>query len=124
MQALLISLAGNILPVPFIILFIRRILTWLRRGGPLRSFALWLETKGEAGGARLQKRHPRTLWLGLFLFVAVPLPGTGAWTGSLIAALIGLDAKKSSLAVCLGVLGAGAVMSVLTYVLPAIVRAF
>jgi uncharacterized membrane protein len=123
-QALLLSLLGNMLPVPFIILFIRRILALMRRGGPLRPLALWLENKGAAGGVRLQNRYPRRLWLGLFLFVAVPLPGTGAWTGALIAALLGLDGRKSTPAICLGVLGAGGVMLFLTYVLPAIARAF
>ncbi|MDR1069783.1 MAG: small multi-drug export protein [Gracilibacteraceae bacterium] len=121
-QALLISLLGNMLPVPFIILFIRRILALLRRGGPLRSFALWLENKGTAGGARLQERYPRSLWLGLLLFVAVPLPGTGAWTGALIAALLGLRPYKSALAICLGVMGAAGVMLILTYGLPALAR--
>jgi uncharacterized membrane protein len=121
--ALLVSLLGNMLPVPFIILFIRRFLAFLRRGGPFRPLALWLERKGTDGGARLQNRYPRSLWLGLCLFVAVPLPGTGAWTGALIAALLDLDARKSTPAICLGVLGAGGVMLFLTYVLPAIARA-
>ncbi|MDR0434735.1 MAG: small multi-drug export protein [Gracilibacteraceae bacterium] len=122
-EALLASLLGNMLPIPFVILFIRRVIALLGRGGPLRSFALWLVTKGTAGGARLQERYPRSLWLGLCLFVAIPLPGTGAWTGALIAALLGLKAARSASAICVGVLGAAGVMSLLTYVLPALVRA-
>ena len=75
---------ANLLPVPFVILFLRRILAWMqRKGGRLASAADWLEKRGRAKSARIK----RSELLGLYLFVAIPLPGTGAWTGALVAAL-------------------------------------
>ncbi|MEI3078579.1 MAG: small multi-drug export protein [Oscillospiraceae bacterium] len=87
-QALLYPscILANLLPVPFVILFLRRILAWMqRKGGRLASAAGWLEKRGRAKSARIK----RSELLGLYLFVAIPLPGTGAWTGALVAALLG-----------------------------------
>ena len=87
-QALLYPscILANLLPVPFVILFLRRILAWMqRKGGRLASAADWLEKRGRAKSARIK----RSELLGLYLFVAIPLPGTGAWTGALVAALLG-----------------------------------
>jgi uncharacterized membrane protein len=115
-----IAVLGNIIPVPFIIFFIERILGFLKEHGPIRKFAAWVERKGRTAGEKMTHKHPKSLFLALLLFVAVPLPGTGAWTGSLAAALLGLEPKRSMLPICLGVLGACAVMSALTYFFPAL----
>lgn len=113
-----IAILGNIIPVPFIILFIERILAFLKIHGPIKRFAGWIEEKGRRAGAQLQEKYPKSLYFGLFLFVAIPLPGTGAWTGSLAAALLGLKPRKSAPFIFLGVLGACVIMSLVAYVIP------
>ena len=120
-QTLLLSFGGNLLPVPFILLFIRTILRWMKecRWQRLRRFALWLEKKAEKNKGKIEKYE----YLGLFLFVAIPIPGTGAWTGSLIAALLQLDLKKSLLFVLLGILLAGGIMSALSYGVVSVIAA-
>ena len=113
-----IAILANIIPVPFIIIFIERILDYLKDHGPIKKFAGWLDTKGRSAGQKLQAKHPKSLYLGLLLFVGIPLPGTGAWTGSLAAALLGLKPKKSAPAIFLGVLLACVIMLVITYLVP------
>ena len=112
-QTMLFAIAGNILPVPFILLFIRAILKWMHtcRIKFLNKFAGWLDRKVEKHKGTIEKY---SYW-GVAVFVAVPLPGTGAWTGTLIASVLGLDAKKSFLAAVLGVLVATAIMTVISY---------
>lgn len=109
---LTVSILGNLLPVPFIILFIRQILAWMKsKSRRLRGIAEKLEARAQAKGDILVKYET----LGLFILVAVPLPGTGAWTGSLIAALFDLRMKHALPAIFLGVLTAGLIMSVVSY---------
>lgn len=109
---LAVSILGNLLPVPFIILFIRQILAWMKsKSRRLRGIAEKLEARAQAKGDILVKYET----LGLFILVAVPLPGTGAWTGSLIAALFDLRMKHALPAIFLGVLTAGLIMSVVSY---------
>ena len=112
-QTALFSIAGNLLPVPFILLFIRAILKWMResRFKFFSGIAAWLDRKIEKHKGTIEKY---SYW-GLVLFVAIPLPGTGAWTGTLIASVLGLEPKKSFLAAVLGVLGATAIMTVISY---------
>ena len=112
-QTALFSIAGNLLPVPFILLFIRAILGWMResRVKLFANTAAWLDRKIEKHKGTIEKY---SYW-GLVLFVAIPLPGTGAWTGTLIASVLGLETKKSFLAATLGVLGATAIMTVISY---------
>lgn len=112
-QTALFSIAGNLLPVPFILLFIRAILRWMResRVKLFANTAAWLDRKIEKHKGTIEKY---SYW-GLVLFVAIPLPGTGAWTGTLIASVLGLETKKSFLAATLGVLGATAIMTVISY---------
>lgn len=117
-KAMVIALIGNMLPVPFIILFIEKILHFLKDHGPIKGFARWIERKGMTKGAELQRKYPKQVMLGLFIFVAIPLPGTGAWTGALVASFLGLDLKKSAPPICLGVVGASLIMLVITYVIP------
>ena len=101
-----ISVIGNMLPVPIILLFVKAVLDWMKKVKWLSRIALWVEAKANKNKGKIEKYA----YLGLFIFVAVPLPGTGAWTGSLIAALMKMKFWKSFLFVFLGVLSAGAIM--------------
>ena len=107
----LVSVVGNFLPVPFILLFIRRILSWMKTTRHFAKIALWLEEKAEKKTAKVMKYAT----FGLFLFVAIPLPATGAWTGTLVAALFDMKFWKSLLSALLGVLIAGVVMTLISY---------
>lgn len=107
------AVIGNLIPAPFIIVYIRRIFELMRRYLPwLNGVVDKLERKAHLKGRKVQKYQ----YLGLWLFVAVPLPGTGAWTGSLAAAFLGMRLKKAMPAVVLGVLTAGGIMLGLTHV--------
>ena len=113
-QALLYPscILANLLPVPFVILFLRRILAWMqRKGGRLAAAAGWLEKRGRAKSARIK----RSELLGLYLFVAIPLPGTGAWTGALIAAMLDMRMRKALPAIAAGVLTAGLLVAGVSY---------
>jgi uncharacterized membrane protein len=107
----LVSVVGNFLPVPFILLFIRRILTWMKTTRRLSKIALWLEEKAQKHSDKVL----RYATLGLFLFVAIPLPGTGAWTGALVAALFNLRMKYALPSILLGVVAAGLIMALASY---------
>ena len=111
--AYLSAVVGNILPAPFIVVYIRRIFQWMRRRLPrLDHLVDRLEAKAHLKGRKVTKYK----YLGLMLFVAVPLPGTGAWTGSLAAAFLDMRLRKAFPAVLLGVLTAGCIMTALTHV--------
>ena len=110
--AFLAAVIGNLSPVPFIIVYIRRVFQWLRRSMPrLNSMVDRLERKAHLKGQRVAKYK----YLGLLLFVAIPLPGTGAWTGSLAAAFLDMPLRKALPSVCAGVLIAGMAISILSY---------
>ena len=107
------AVVGNLIPAPFIIVYIRRVFGLMRKYLPrLNGLVDRLEKKAHLKGKKVQKYQ----YLGLWLFVAIPLPGTGAWTGSLAAAFLGMRLKKAMPAVVLGVLTAGCVMLALTHV--------
>lgn len=106
-----VAVVGNMLPVPFIFFLARKILTWGQDKPVIGGFFTWCLNKGEKGGKKLQEKAGRGLFLALLLFVGIPLPGTGAWTGTLAASLLDMDFKDSVLAVLLGVLLAGAIMT-------------
>jgi uncharacterized membrane protein len=111
-QTALFSMAGNLLPVPFILLFIRAILKWMG-GCKIKFFnriSDWLNRKVEKHKGTIEKY---SYW-GVMIFVGVPFPGTGAWTGTLIASVLGLDPKKSFLAACGGVVIATVIMSLIS----------
>lgn len=111
-QAMLISILGNMVPVPFIIIFIRRIFSWLRvKSERLEKLVSSLETRAEG---KWDKVHKYQI-LGLVVLVAIPLPGTGAWTGALVAALMDIRLKSSIPAIALGVIIAGFLVTGLTY---------
>jgi uncharacterized membrane protein len=105
---------GNILPVPFILLFLRRVFRFLERFRHTARVVTWLETKARKKVSKMST----AILLGLFLFVAIPLPGTGAWTGALIAVVFDLQIKKTFPVIAAGVLGALCIMSAISYVIP------
>lgn len=111
LKAFAICFAGNMLPIPFILLFIEKIFEWLRRFKFFEKIIVRLEAKTD----RNKEKVLRYKSWGLLLFVAIPLPGTGGWTGALMAALLGIDFKRSLPIITLGVLIAGAIMSLITY---------
>lgn len=117
-----IAILGTMLPVPFIIFFIEKILDFLSLHGPIKKLSQKIVEKGRSGGEKLKKNHPNSLNLGLLIFVAIPLPGFGAWTGALIAALLGLNPKKSLPVIFLGVVISAIIMLVLAYLLPDLVH--
>lgn len=110
-QSYVIAVIGNMLPVPFIFLFARKVLEW-GADKPLigRFFSFCLE-KGHSGGEKLKAKAGRGLFIALLLFVGIPLPGTGAWTGTLAASLLDMDFKTSVIAVMCGVMLAGIIMA-------------
>lgn len=97
---------SNMIPVPFILLFIKKLLEWMKTRKSLAKYALWIENHAQK---KLDVYYKYKL-LGLFVLVAIPLPGTGAWTGALVAALLGIERKQASLMILLGVAAAGAIM--------------
>ncbi len=109
-----VAVIGNMLPVPFIYLFARKLLEWGQDKpviGPFFSFCL---KKGEKGGQKLTEKAGRGLFIALMLFVAIPAPGTGAWTGTLAASILDMKFKQSITAVMLGVLIAGVIMGMVS----------
>lgn len=109
---LIVAIIGNMLPVPFIYLFARKVLDWGSRvkWEPFRNFCNFCLEKGEKAGSKLLKSAKSGAYVALFLFVAIPLPGTGAWTGTLAASILNLDFKKTIFAIMAGVLVAGLIM--------------
>lgn len=106
----LICIIGNMLPVPFIFFFARKVLVWGSDKKIIGKFFKFCLEKGEKGGKKLEEKAGRGLYWALFLFVGIPLPGTGAWTGTLAASLLDMDFKKSVIAVIAGVILAGVIM--------------
>lgn len=110
-QAIPICVIGNIIPIPFILFFIKKIFAWLKRFSFARPFVEKLEKRAMNKSDGMNHGE----FLGLLLFVGIPLPGTGAWTGSLIASLLEMDIKKASITIFLGVLLATLIVSTLSY---------
>ena len=113
-RAYIICFIGNLLPIPFILLFIRKIFCWLKRFKKTERIIEKLEARSIRKADKVKKYR----LFGLFLFVAIPLPGTGAWTGALVADLFDIRIRHSFPTIALGVLAAGIIMSVLTYAIP------
>ena len=110
-QSYILCVIGNMIPVPFIYLFARKVLTWGADKPVIGKFFTFCLEKGEKGGQKLQEKAGRGLFLALLLFVGIPLPGTGAWTGTLAASLLNMKFKESVLACMGGVLLAGLIMA-------------
>ncbi|MGI6076536.1 MAG: COG2426 family protein [Fastidiosipilaceae bacterium] len=115
LQSYIVCILGNMIPVPIIYLFARKVLIWgsdKKYIGPIFS---WFLNKGEYHGDQLMKKAGRGLFVALFLFVGIPLPGTGAWTGTLAASILDFDFKSTVLAVMCGVLLAGIIMGLASF---------
>lgn len=110
-EAIPICIIGNFLPIPFILLFIKKIFKWLKKFEPTEKIVTKLENRALNKSDALKNGE----FIGLMLFVGIPLPGTGAWTGSLLAALLDIDFKKALVAEFLGILIATVIMSILSY---------
>lgn len=110
LPTLLVAILGNILPVPLLILFSQSVLRWLAKFKHIGSFFQKIIDKAGKKAAEIGNKE---LW-GLYIFVAIPLPGTGAWTGSLVAAILQLDWKKALLVIAAGVVTAGVIMTLLS----------
>ena len=110
-SALVVCVLGNMLPVPIIYFFARKVLEWGRDKKYIGKFFTFCLEKGEKGGKKLTAKAGRGgLFVALMLFVGIPLPGTGAWTGTLAASFLNMGIKSTTLSVCLGVIIAGVIM--------------
>ena len=109
-----ICILGNMLPVPVIFFFARKVLEWGKDKKVIGKFFTFCLQKGEKSGEKLQSKAGRGLYWALFLFVGIPLPGTGAWTGTLAASILDMEFKKSVLAVVCGVVLAGIIMGLVS----------
>ncbi|MDY3080060.1 MAG: small multi-drug export protein [Oscillospiraceae bacterium] len=109
--AFAIGVVGNMLPIPILILITRHIINWMKKHGILVRFTEWLERKGEKKAKTIQQY---SFW-GLFILVAIPLPGTGAWTGALAASLLDMRLKNALPAILMGVIVAGIIVMLLTF---------
>ena len=112
LQSYIICVIGNMLPVPVIFFFARKVLIWGKDKKFIGGFFTWCLDKGERGGEKLKEKAGKGLYVALLLFVGIPLPGTGAWTGTLAASFLDMDFKKSVIACMGGVLLAGVIMGV------------
>ena len=110
----IICILGNMLPVPIIFLFARKVLEWGADKPVIGKFFTFCLEKGHKGGEKLQQKAGRGLFVALLLFVGIPVPGTGAWTGTLAASLLDMDFKSSVIAVLLGVVLAGVIMGLVS----------
>ena len=109
--AFAVGFVGNMLPIPILILLTRKIIEWLKKHNVLVKLTAWLENKGSKGAQKVQKY---SFW-GLFILVAIPLPGTGAWTGALVASLLDMRLKGALPAIAMGVAAAGLIVLLVTY---------
>lgn len=109
-----VAIIGNMLPVPFILLFFKYLKKWLSNAPVVGKIITKVSLKAEKKAAEISTYE----FLGVFIFVAIPLPGTGAWTGAVIATALGMRLKKALPAILLGVLSAGLIMSIIAYALP------
>ena len=115
LPSFIIAIIGNMVPVPFIYFFARKILLWGKDKKVIGNFCSFCLTKGEKGGQKLEKKAGKSIYIALLLFVGIPLPGTGAWTGTLAASILNLDFKKSVIAATFGVLLAGLIMMAISF---------
>ncbi|MBR1844745.1 MAG: small multi-drug export protein [Lachnospiraceae bacterium] len=111
LKAGILCIIGNIIPIPFILLFLKKVFSVMERFKPTKKVVVWLEDKAKKNKPKIDKYG---FW-GLVLFVGIPLPGTGAWTGSLVASVFEMDYKKSLLAIFLGIILAFIIMSIVSY---------
>lgn len=109
--AFAVGFVGNMLPIPILILLTRKVIEWFKKHNMFVKLTAWLENKGSKGAQKVQKY---SFW-GLFILVAIPLPGTGAWTGALVASLLDMRLKRALPAIAMGVAAAGLIVLLVTY---------
>ncbi len=114
--AFLISYIGNMLPIPFLLLFLKHVFKLMRKIPFLKKIVDWLDRKAEKNSKKLSRYE----LFGLFTLVAIPLPGTGAWTGALVANFLNMRIKRSLPAIAAGVAAAGLIMTILLYLMPSL----
>lgn len=119
-EALIICIVGNVIPIPFILLLIRPIFAWLKGTKLFRPTVEKLENRAMGKSDQIRKYE---FW-GLLIFVGIPLPGTGAWTGALISSMLNISIKRAIPPILLGVCMASMIMTVISYVIPAIIMGF
>lgn len=110
----IIAIVGNMIPVPIIFFFARKVLEWGKDKKIIGGFFTFCLEKGHKGGTKLQEKAGKGLYVALLLFVGIPLPGTGAWTGTLAASILDMDFKKSVLSIICGVLLAGIIVGLIS----------
>ncbi len=114
-QSYIICIIGNMIPVPFIYMFAQKVLIWGQDKKIVGRVCTFFITKGRKAGEKLQEKAGKGLFWALFLFVGIPLPGTGAWTGTLAASILGMKFKHTVIAVMAGVILAGLIMMALSF---------
>lgn len=117
LAAAAISILGNLVPIPFILILLQHIFNFLRDKKLTKKFVAWLEKKAEKNRTKIDKYG----WLGLILLVAIPLPGTGGWTGALVASCLKMKKKPAMTAITAGVIIAGVIVLLITYGVTAII---
>lgn len=120
----IVAIIGNMLPMPFIFFFARKVLEWGKDKPVIGKFFTFCLEKGHKGGEKLKEKAGNGLYVALFLFVGIPLPGTGAWTGTLAASILDMDFKKSVKATMAGVVLAGIIMGLGTKIIMLIASLF
>lgn len=124
LQSYIIAILGNMIPMPIIFFFARRVLEWGKDKPVIGGFFTFCLEKGHKGGEKLKEKAGNGLYVALFLFVGIPLPGTGAWTGTLAASILDMDFKKSVKATMAGVVLAGVIMGLGTKIIMIIASLF
>lgn len=119
-KAAIVSIAGNLLPIPFILMFVRAVLGWMKTTRIFKKLAQKYEARANRGAGDILKKYPTRLMWALYIFVAIPLPMTGAWTGSLIASFLDIKPRRAFPAIAAGVCTAAVVMLIIAYAAPAL----
>ncbi len=120
--AFIICYIGNMLPIPLLLMFIKRLLNWLGKFKIFKGFVDWLQNRGQRKADEMKEKKAKWKEWGLMAFVAIPLPGTGGWTGSLVASLLDMDNKKAFKVIAVGVLVAGIIVAAIMYGLVDVIK--
>ncbi len=113
--SMIICYIGNMLPIPFLLMFVKKVLNWLGKFKIFAPFVNWIQHRGEKKAKEMKEKQSKFEEWALMAFVAIPLPGTGGWTGSLVAALLDMDNKKAFKVIAVGVAIAGVIVAALSY---------
>ncbi|MBQ3897822.1 MAG: small multi-drug export protein [Clostridia bacterium] len=120
--SMIVCYIGNMIPIPFLLMFVKRFLNWLGKFKIFQGFVNWIQNRGQKKADEMKAKQSKWEEWGLMAFVAIPLPGTGGWTGSLVAALLNIDNKKAFKVIAVGVAIAGIIVAALSYGLVDVIR--